>query len=371
MSSRRAAAPPSGRQSPEAPAMTRASILVVDPLVRHRTFLQATLAAEGHAVRAVASAAAALDLLATTRPDLLLVVAAMPGMDGVALCRLLKQREATRLLPLVLVTGAGAAADRLRGIEAGADDCLAMPVPLAELRARVKALLVRKRYTDHLEQEHAAAVLYSLARSVEAKDPALEGHCERLAHAAVVMGQAVGLDAAALEALRRGALLHDIGKVGIPDAILMKPGPLTAAEWKVMRQHPVIGERICRPLRSMGPVLPIIRHHHERWDGSGYPDGLAREAIPLPARILQVADVFDALTMARPYQPARSAAQASGVLRAQAAQGLHEPRLVEVFQRLWESGALRNGASRADGSVRLPEARAVADAESDVASRLP
>jgi putative two-component system response regulator len=351
--------------------MTRASILVVDNMVLHRTLMQETLEAEGHAVIAVESAEAALGVLATTRPDLLLVDAVMPGMDGFELCRHLKQREATRLLPLVLVTELRAAEDRIRGIEAGADDFLSKPVQLPELLARVRSLLLRKRYTDQLEQDHAAAVLYSLARSVEAKDPALEGHCERLAHIAVAMGRALGLGAESLEALRRGALLHDIGKVGIPDAILMKPGPLNADEWKVMRQHPVIGERICLPLRSMGPVLPIIRHHHERWDGSGYPDGLTREAIPLPARILQVADVFDALTMVRPYQQALSAAEASALLRAQAANGLHEPRLVELFQRLWESGALRNGASRADGAGRLAEAQAVVDAESDVASRLP
>ena len=341
--------------------MTRASILVVDNAVLHRTFMQHTLEAEGHSVIAVESAEAALEVLATRRPDLLLVDAVMAGMDGFELCRLLKQREATRLLPLVLVTGLQAAEDRIRGIEAGADDFLSKPVQLPELLARVRSLLLRKRYTDQLEQEHAAAVLYSLARSVEAKDPALEGHCERLAHSAVAMGQAMGLDAEALEALRRGALLHDIGKVGIPDAILMKPGPLNADEWKVIRQHPVIGERICLPLRSMGPVLPIIRHHHERWDGSGYPDGLAGEAIPLLARVLQVADVFDALTMVRPYQPALSAAEASGVLRAQAANGLHDPKLVELFQRLWKSGALPDAPSRPAGFAGPPEAQAVAD----------
>jgi putative two-component system response regulator len=323
------------------------------------------LEAEGHSVIAVESAEAALDVLENIRPDLMLVDVVMPGMDGFELCRRLKRREATRLLPVVLVTGLKAAEDRIRGIEAGADDFLTKPVQLPELLARARALVLLKRYTDQLE--HAEAVLYSLARGVEAKDPGLEGHCERLAQYAVTLGETLGLDAEALEALRRGALLHDVGKIGIPDAILMKPGPLSADEWKVMRQHPVIGERICLPLKSMAAVLPIIRHHHERWDGSGYPDGLAGEAIPLLARVLQVADVFDALTTVRPYQGALTPADALAVLREEAARGQHDAGLVEVFQELCDSGKLQAAAPRLRGvwliGVDAPaEARALAAA---------
>jgi putative two-component system response regulator len=166
-----------------------------------------------------------------------------------------------------------------------------------------------------------------------------------------------------MEALRRGGVLHDIGKIGIPDAILMKPGPLTPAEWAVMREHPVIGERICQPLRSMRAVLPIIRHHHERWDGKGYPDGLAGEAIPLTARILQVADVFDALTTQRPYQTPLHPALALVVLRREAARGLRDAALVDLFERLWESGRLRVEAVPLPDGHPLPEPQALERAQ--------
>src|SRR3990172_6523263 len=329
--------------------MTRATILVVDDEALHRAFLQDTLETEGHTVVAVGSAEAALEVLATLRPDLLLVDVVMPGMDGFALCRLLKRRDATRLVPLVLVTGLRACEDRIRGIEAGADDFLSKPVQIPELLARARSLVLLKRYTDQLE--HAEAVLYSLARGVEARDAALEGHCERLAHYTVALGEALGLDPEALEALRRGALLHDIGKIGIPDAILLKPGPLTEDEWEVMRQHPVIGERICLPLKSLAMVLPIIRHHHERWNGSGDPDGLAGGGIPLSARILQVADVFDALTMILPYHGALSPTEAFTVLRRQVAAGQHDAELVQLFQPLFESGAFQNQRPGSPGST--------------------
>ena len=313
-------------------------ILVVDDEAPNRDLLAQSLGAEGYTVIAVESARAALETLAHHWPDLLLVDVMMPEMDGIELCRRLKGQPATRLIPFVLITALNASADRIRGIEAGADDFLSKPVPLAELRARLRSLLRLKRYTDQLE--HAEAVLYSLALGVEAKDPALEGHCARLAHYGTALGRALGLDAGALEALRRGGVLHDVGKIGVPDAILFKPGPLTPDEWKVMREHPVIGERICQPLKSLQAVLPIIRHHHERWNGSGYPDGLAGQAIPLTARILQVADVFDALTTARPYREPLAPARAFELLRTEAAQGFWDGELVETFAQLWATGAL-------------------------------
>ncbi len=325
--------------------MSHATILVVDDEAMHRAILRDALESEGYSVITVESARAALGALATARPDLLLVDVMMPEMDGFELCLSLKGQEATRLIPLVLVTGLNATEDRIRGFEAGADDFLSKPVQMPALLARVRSLVRLKRYTDQLE--HAEAVIYSLARGVEAKDAALEGHCERLAHYAVVLGKARGLEAEALEALRRGALLHDIGKIGIPDALLSKAGPLTSEEWKVMREHPVIGERICQPLQSMRAVLPIIRHHHERWNGSGYPDGLAGPGIPLTARILQVADIFDALTTPRPYHQPLHPAEALIVLRQETARRLSDARLVELFQRLWDAGALRADTTRA------------------------
>ena len=183
-------------------------------------------------------------------------------------------------------------------------------------------------------------MLLTLGRTVEAKDPYTQGHCERLAAYSVALGLELGLPPDDLTALDRGGALHDLGKIGIPDAILLKPAGLTKAEWAIMREHPVIGERICLPLRSLKPVLPIIRHHHERWDGGGYPDGLAGEAIPLTARILQVVDIFDALTTERPYKPALSQATALAALRDEVARGWRDPGVVEPFIDLVERGSL-------------------------------
>jgi putative two-component system response regulator len=219
--------------------------------------------------------------------------------------------------------------ERIRGIEAGADDFLAKPFNRQELLTRVRSLLKLKRHTDELE--NAETVLFSLALSVEAKDPYTTGHCDRLARYSVVLGRKLGVSEEYLKALHRGGILHDVGKIGIPDSILLKPGQLTREERTVMQAHPVIGERICAPLKSLRLVLPIIRHHHERWDGSGYPDGLAGGAIPLTARILQVVDLFDAFTTQRPYKPAFTLEQSFALMREETVRGWWDTRLVETF----------------------------------------
>jgi len=195
-------------------------------------------------------------------------------------------------------------------------------------------MCIRDRYTDELE--HAEAVVFSLALGVEARDPYTGNHCQRLACNAGALGQRLGLDYDCLVALKRGGYLHDLGKVNIPDEILKKGFQLTADEWKIMKQHPVIGESICKPLRSFARVLPIIRHHHEHWNGSGYPDGLRAEQIPLLARILQVVDVYDALRTARPYKPALSHAESARTMQREAQAGLWDPALVRNFFALLE-----------------------------------
>lgn len=182
--------------------------------------------------------------------------------------------------------------------------------------------------------EEGEAVLLALAQAVELRDRATSGHCERLALFSLALGAALGLSREELFALYRGAYLHDIGKVGLPDAILFKRARLNEPEWKLMRRHPALGEEICRRLRSLDPVLPIIRHHHERWDGSGYPDGLAGAEIPLLARILQLGDIYDALTAVRPYKSAFSSQQALAILEEETARGWRDPDLTELFLRL-------------------------------------
>ncbi|MGA7240422.1 MAG: HD domain-containing phosphohydrolase [Bryobacteraceae bacterium] len=180
------------------------------------------------------------------------------------------------------------------------------------------------------------SILFALAQAVEQRDHQTAGHCERLAFIGVALGMAIGLDRSQLLTLYRGGYLHDIGKVGIPDSILFKPGKLTAQEWVTMRSHTVRGEEICRPLASLQPVLPIIRHHHERWDGSGYPDGLRGDQIPLLARIVQVADIYDALISPRPYKPALSRDEALRIMREETERGWRDPEIAGLFLRLHE-----------------------------------
>ena len=293
---------------------------------------------EGYEVASAANGLEALAQVVAAPPDLIFLDIMMPTLDGYAVCRQLKARPETRLVPIVLITALGDEADKLLGIEAGADDFLTKPFSHAELKARTRSLLKLKTFTDELE--HAETMLLTLGRTVEAKDPYTQGHCERLAAYSVALGRVLGLQGDDLTALDRGGALHDLGKIGIPDAILLKPAGLTKAEWAIMREHPVIGERICLPLRSLRRVLPIIRHHHERWDGGGYPDGLSGETIPLTARILQVVDIFDALTTERPYKPALSQATALAALWDEVARGWRDPGVVEPFIELVERGGL-------------------------------
>jgi putative two-component system response regulator len=307
-------------------------ILVVDDNLRNAALLKELLQSRGYETVAVQSAAAAEAEIAQQAPDLILLDVVMPGKSGYEVCRELKTDAKTRLIPIVMITGLTAREDRLRGIEAGADDFLTKPISSEELFARVRSLLKLKEFTDELET--VDSVLCTLGLSVEARDPYTEGHCERLARNASDLGRFLGLDEESLLALRRGGYLHDLGKIAVPDEILKKGSDLTPEEWTIMKQHPVTGEMICRPLKSLHLVLPIIRHHHEHSDGSGYPDGLRGEEIPLLPRILQVVDVYDALRTARPYKPAYGHEEAAITMRHEAEIGLWDSRLVSEFMGL-------------------------------------
>jgi putative two-component system response regulator len=256
----------------------------------------------------------------------------MPRRNGFEICRAIKMNPNTRTVPVVLITGLINTNDRIAGIECGADDYLHKPIRREELRARVRSLLRVKQFTDELQS--AEGVLFSLARSIEAKDPHTEGHCARLSRHSVELAKAIGLGQAEQDALEKAGIVHDIGKVAVPDRILLKTEPLTPEEIQIVEQHPIVGERICEPLRSFRLVLPIIRHHHEKMDGSGYPDGLKGEAIPMTARIMTIVDVYDALTHDRPYRTAMSHGEAFAAMCQDAVKGVLDGKLVEEFGRL-------------------------------------
>ena len=307
-------------------------ILVVDDEPANCELLEAFLQDSGYEVVVASDGRRSLDEFARIRPDLVLLDVQIPFVNGFEVCRRLKCHPEGRLVPVVLVTGLAATQDRVRGLEAGADDFLTKPVERSELLARVRSLLTRKAFTDELER--AESVLFTLALSIEGKDPYTGRHCERLSDLCASLGHRIGLRTEEITALRRGGTVHDIGKVAVPDSILLKPGKLTPEEFRIMQQHPVIGERICAPLKSFRLVLPIIRHHHEKLDGTGYPDGLRGKEIPLTARILQIVDVYDALTTDRPYRRAFSIAEALNTMEGEVRRGWWDADLFDEFQEM-------------------------------------
>ncbi len=306
-----------------------ARVLVVDDNPLNVELAVENLEPEGYEVERATSGEEALEKLSSGTFDLVLLDVMMPGLSGYQVCEQLKQDERTRFLPVVMLTALDKREDKLKGIAAGADDFLNKPFDRAELLIRVKSCIRAKRLTDELET--AESILVALSNAIDAKDAYTEGHTERVAHYAVEIGKKLGLPPERLRALRLGGLLHDVGKIGVPEVILNKPAPLTADEFAVMRQHPEIGEKICTPLRSLRDVLPMIRSHHERPNGTGYPDGLTGEAIPVDARIVCVADVYDALATKRAYKPSFSRERCIEMLREDTAKGLFDAAVVEAF----------------------------------------
>lgn len=313
------------------------TILVVDGQDAYRQLLRGILKTEPCRIVEVARPSDALLALESRPVDLVLADLAMPEISGLEFCRRLKSNRRTRFIPLVLIAGTGGAENEIASLESGADEFFVRPLQPVIVRTRIRTLLRNKRAVDSLEE--AEAILFALAHSVECRDRDTGDHCGRLAALSVRMGRALGLPEKDLQALERGGYLHDIGKVSVPDSILHKRGPLTDEEWRIMRAHPVQGEAICRPMRSLANVLPIIRSHHERWDGSGYPDRLHGEEIPLLARILQLSDIYDALRSRRSYKRSMSHQQALLILRDEARRGWRDPDLTQVFCELLSSDA--------------------------------
>ncbi len=320
-------------------------VLVVDDHAPSRMTAVALLSVEGYQVEQAQCGQSALSRVSQHQPDLILLDVMLPGLDGYEVCRQLKENDDTRLIPVVFITALGDREARLRGIEAGGDDFLTKPFDQLELSARVKSLIHQKRLNEDLD--HAEKVLFSIARTIESRDPNTGDHCDRLVSLGQAFGEYLGLSPTHIRDITWAGYLHDIGKVGIPDAVLLKTGPFTAAERTIMEQHVAIGEDICRPLRTMQGVLPIIRHHHERWDGSGYPDGLVGTAIPRLAQVFQLIDIFDALTHERPYKSAFSIEESLQIMRHEVEKGWRDPALVAQFEAFVVSYHPGTGGERA------------------------
>jgi putative two-component system response regulator len=304
-------------------------VLVVDDYEPNLRGLSQLLEHAHYAVLTATNGLDALEIVKRERPDLVLLDVVMPGLSGVDVCAELKRNVDTRLTPVVLISGEQDRQTRLAGLDAGADDFLNKPVDPEELHTRVRSLMRIKRLTDDLES--AESLFLTLGRIIEARDPCTEGHCERLAEYATALGKHLNLDQADLDALYRGAFLHDVGKIAVPDRVLLKKGRLTRKEYELMKRHSAIGDDLCRTVRSFEAVRPIVRHHHERVDGRGYPDGLAGDRFPLLAQIVSIVDVFDALTTDRPYRKALPTTTAYRMMRDDARGGWCQENMVAIF----------------------------------------
>jgi putative two-component system response regulator len=303
-------------------------VLVVDDGAANRELIEACLAGVECDVRQAESGAQALQMIAAWPPDLVLLDVQMPGMDGYEVCRRIKADAKLRLVPIVMITALSQTDDRVMALDCGADDFMSKPVERIELIARVKSALRLKAVYDRLDT--AEQIIYALAAAVEAKDAHTKLHTQRVALSARHIGTQLGMDDAELDVLFRGGMLHDLGKIGIDDAILRKPGPLDSDELTKVRMHPLIGVDIVRPLRLASELIPTIRHHHEWFDGRGYPDGLRDCQIPLHAKIVAVCDAFDSMVNVRPYRPARPVEEAIRILVAGAGRQW-DPAIVSRF----------------------------------------
>jgi cyclic di-GMP phosphodiesterase len=308
----------------------RPLILLVDVAASDGTTWKSFLEGQSYEVFTAGDGDAALRQCRLLQPDLVMLHDTLPEIDGFELCRRLKEDPLNELIPIVLIMRTSDQADISRGRRAGTAEVWGTGTSREEGLSRLELLL---QLNDYIA-EQAKSVVLSLARSIEAKDSFIEGHSNRMVGYAIQLGESVGLRERELQELRTACLLHDVGKVAVPDSILRKPGPLDAEEMKIVRQHPAVGESICAPLKSLRGILPVVRHHHERMDGSGYPDGLRGEQIPVKARILQIADIYDALSTDRPYRAALSSEEALQIIKEEATRGWLDAYLVRKFKEI-------------------------------------
>ena len=316
-----------GGEAPEASGVPPL-VLVIDDDHTQRQILTGILEREGYAALAVGDGETGLRAIIEHQPRLVLLDLNLPRLDGYEVCRQLRADPLTATLPVMVITAHTSLDDMVAALDAGADDFLAKPFQQAELFARMRSAFRLRAAMNSLER--ATQIVATLANAVEAKDASLVHHCRWLARHAARVAVSVGLRGEELEAVAYGALLHDVGKIGVPEHLLRKEGPLSEEEWQLMRRHPVICARICAPLNASRAFAPIVRHHHERFDGRGYPDGLRGDKIPLGARIVAIADAYEAIVHGRPYQPAKPHAIAAGELVSLRGRQF-DPELVPVF----------------------------------------
>jgi putative two-component system response regulator len=305
-----------------------ATVLIADDEPAARRLLRRILEQAGYRVIEAATGREALEVAKSDRPDIFILDITMPDVDGVEICREIKTDPATHLTPVIHITGLTTREQRIRALTAGSDDFVGKPFDIEEMLLRVRSLLRTKHLTDHLVSSEA--VVIALARTVEARDQYTEKHLHRVADRSVEMARRVGMSDQEVESVRLGGLLHDLGKIAVPDGVLLKPGPLDRSEFALVRKHPEIGAEIVRPLRAFDSPEPVVLHHHEHFDGTGYPYGLKGSAIPLAARVVAVADSFDAMTSDRPYRAAMAPLEAFE--RLEDGRGSQwDPEVVDVF----------------------------------------
>ncbi|MDE3095581.1 MAG: response regulator [Chloroflexota bacterium] len=322
------------------------SILVVDDQRANRELLEAQLASGGYEIRQAADGVEALESVEHAEPDLILLDIEMPRLNGIEVCRRLKRDPRRRLIPIVILTAQVDRETRLAGLAAGADDFLTKPFDGEEVLVRSRVLLRERALNQRLD--NAEAVILALARAVEARDLYTVHHAERVGTYARAIGRALGFGESELDDLYKGGVLHDLGKIAVPDSILLKPKALTDEEWVAMKGHSAEGERIAAPLRSTSALLPTIRHHHERFDGRGYPDHLVGVAIPAHARIAALADAYDAMVSDRPYRRGLGIEEARKRMR-EGAGTQWDPTYAEIFLHLLDAGTLRSIESAGGG----------------------
>lgn len=325
-------------------------ILLVDDEPKNLKYLEAVLKPIGYSTYRAENGHDALYIINNTDIDLVLLDIMMPEMDGFEVCNIIKTNEETRMIPVVLITALDDTDTKIRGIEAGADDFLTKPPNKPELLARIKSLLRLKRLNNNLASMEN--VLFSMAKTVESKDSYTQGHVDRVSQLALSIGHRMGISDDDLEALRFGGVLHDIGKMGVPGNILNKSGPLNDDEWKIMKGHPEIGYKICLPLKkNLGKALDVVRHHHEKLDGSGYPDGLKHDEISMVARIMAVADIYDALVTDRPYRKAMSKGKALNIMCGEAESGKLDADVVKSLYILISDESTDSGVVKFQGAA--------------------